>query len=71
MFSVQPGGGTLKLCPLIKLSTSYVILRPLLKDLGTEVSFNETLLYCVFKTNPFKSDYFVIVTYGSPYQKSV
>lgn len=34
--TVEPGGGTLRLCPAIKLSTSYVILRPLLKDLVEE-----------------------------------
>lgn len=31
--TVKPGGGTLRLCPIIKLSTAYVLLRPLLEDL--------------------------------------
>ncbi|CAL8144552.1 unnamed protein product [Orchesella dallaii] len=31
--AVAPGGGTLRVCPIIKLSTAYLILRPLLKDL--------------------------------------
>lgn len=38
--TTKPGGGTLKLCPVIKLSSSYVLLRPLLKDLVDE------RLYC-------------------------
>ncbi|KAH8547868.1 DUF1479 domain protein [Umbelopsis sp. PMI_123] len=29
----SPGGGTLKVCPLIKETTSYMIMRPLLDDL--------------------------------------
>lgn len=36
--TTKPGGGTLRLCPLIKHSTSYVMLRPLLKDLLEESS---------------------------------
>ncbi|XP_037036904.1 uncharacterized protein YbiU-like isoform X2 [Bradysia coprophila] len=36
--TTQPGGGTLRLCPLVKLSASYVMLRPLLKDLLEESS---------------------------------
>ncbi|ODM95117.1 hypothetical protein Ocin01_11564 [Orchesella cincta] len=31
--TVFPGGGTLRVCPIIKLSTAYLILRPLLEDL--------------------------------------
>ncbi len=34
--TTKPGGGTLKLCPAVKLSSSYVLLRPLLKDLVEE-----------------------------------
>lgn len=29
----SPGGGTLKVCPLMKETTSYFIMRPLLDDL--------------------------------------
>jgi hypothetical protein len=29
----SPGGGTLKVCPLIKETTSYIMMRPLLDDL--------------------------------------
>lgn len=31
--TVKPGEGTLRVCPLIKLSTAYFIMRPLLDDL--------------------------------------
>lgn len=34
--NTQPGGGTLRLCPLVKHSISYVMLRPLLKDVLDE-----------------------------------
>ena len=31
--NVKPGEGTLRLAPLIKLTTSYLMMRPLLNDL--------------------------------------